>query len=209
MQPQTEVIDTIAKACAFGDFEALQRFVLADPTAANTADAQGYYPLQWAALNNRIQEVSFLISKGGAVNQQDSTGQTALHWAAVRGSLPVIETLLRSDADIEIKDNRGYTACHVAAQYGQTAALYHLALKWGVDIDKEDSDGRTPIHWAAYKGLLTPSASSSSSMLDIPTPIRKAAPLSTGQQSRAMARHAPFFSRGAQSTYSIRRTSPG
>ena len=148
-----QVIDTIAKACAFGDFEALQRFVLADPTAANTADAQGYYPLQWAALNNRIQEVSFLISKGGSVNQQDSTGQTALHWAAVRGSLPVIETLLRSDAEIEIKDNRGYTACHVAAQYGQTAALYHLALKWGVDIDKEDGDGRTPIHWAAYKGF--------------------------------------------------------
>jgi ankyrin repeat protein len=147
------VIDTIAKACAFGDFEALQRFVESDPTSVNTADGQGYYPLQWAALNNRIQEASYLISKGGSVNQQDTTGQTALHWAAVRGSLPVIETLLRSDADIEIKDNRGYTACHVAAQYGQTAALYHLALKWGIDVDAPDNDGRTPIHWAAYKGF--------------------------------------------------------
>ena len=43
--------------------------------------------------------------------------------------------------------------CHVAAQYGQTAALYHLALKWGADTDSPDNDGRTPLHWAAYKGF--------------------------------------------------------
>ena len=47
---------------------------------------------------------------------------------------------------------RGYTACHVAAQYAQTATLYRLALKWNADIDSPDGDGRTPLHWAAYKG---------------------------------------------------------
>lgn len=48
---------------------------------------------------------------------------------------------------------RGYTVCHVAAQYGQTATLYHLALKWGADTDALDADGRSPLHWAAYKGF--------------------------------------------------------
>lgn len=48
---------------------------------------------------------------------------------------------------------RGYTACHVAAQYGQTAILYHLALKWNAETDELDNDGRTPLHWAAYKGF--------------------------------------------------------
>jgi palmitoyltransferase len=30
--------------------------------------------------------------------------------------------------------------------------IYHLALKWGMDVDSTDLDGRTPLHWAAYKG---------------------------------------------------------
>lgn len=145
--------DTISKACAYGDFDKLKTFVEADPSSVNVPDEQGYYPLQWAALNNRVVETNFLLSKGAAVNAADSTGQTAMHWAAVRGSLPCIETLLRNGADPMLSDNRGYTPCHVAAQYGQTAVIYHLALKWGVDIDTTDNDGRAPLHWAAYKGF--------------------------------------------------------
>jgi hypothetical protein len=34
----------------------------------------------------------------------------------------------------------------------KTAVLYHLVLKWGIDADAPDHDGRTPLHWAAYKG---------------------------------------------------------
>lgn len=43
--------------------------------------------------------------------------------------------------------------CHVAAQYGQTAILHHLALKWDANMDELDNDGRLPLHWAAYKGF--------------------------------------------------------
>ena len=67
----------------------------------------------------------------------------------MRGSLPVLETLLRGGADAALADARGYTVCHVAAQYGQTAALFHLAMKWGVDVDAPDGDGRTPLHWVS------------------------------------------------------------
>lgn len=150
--PPAELVDSACKACAFGDFDKLRAFVEADRDAASRPDEQGYLPLQWAALNNRLSETNFLLQQGVDVNARDGTGQTALHWAAVRGSLPVIETLLRNNGDPELRDNRGYTVCHVAAQYGQAAVLYHLALMWGIDVDSPDSDGRTPLHWAAYKG---------------------------------------------------------
>lgn len=42
---------------------------------------------------------------------------------------------------------------HVAAQYGQTALLYYLALRWEMDIEGLDNDGRSCLHWAAYKGF--------------------------------------------------------
>mmetsp|Transcript_27858 Transcript_27858/g.49788 ORF Transcript_27858/g.49788 Transcript_27858/m.49788 type:complete len:578 (-) Transcript_27858:67-1800(-) len=146
-------IDTIFKACAFGDVDKLHEFVEKDPASIHQQDAQGYYPLQWGALNNRVAVCSYLIEKGVNCNVADKTGQTALHWAAVRGSLAAAETMLRADADIEFADSRGYTACHVAAQYGQTAFLYHVALQWNAQFDRTDKDGRTPLHWAAYKGF--------------------------------------------------------
>jgi len=140
------------KACAYGDFDALRRFVEAAPSCVNAADEQGYIPLQWAALNNRVAECTYLLTNGADVAAADPTGQTALHWAAVRGSLPVLETLLRNGADASAADARGYTVCHVAAQYGQTAVLFHLAMKWGVDVDAPDHDGRTPLHWVRIGG---------------------------------------------------------
>jgi hypothetical protein len=42
-------------------------------------------------------------------------------------------------------------ACHVAAQYGHTAFVYHLSTRGGADVEALDANGRTPLHWAAYK----------------------------------------------------------
>ena len=170
-------IDTIWKACAYGEYDLLVSLVekiteersisekKTQPTSTavkradivkdilNNPDDQGYYCLQWAALNDRVSVVSYLLDQGVNANAQDATGQTALHWSAVRGSLGAMETLLRGGSDPKVVDCKGYSVCHVAAQYGQTGILYHLYMKWGMDTDCPDSDGRTPLHWASYKGF--------------------------------------------------------
>ncbi|KAG4113184.1 hypothetical protein ERO13_D13G207600v2 [Gossypium hirsutum] len=43
---------------------------------------------------------------------------------------------------------------HVATQYGQTAFLYYVVSKWNADPDVPDNEGRSPLHWAAYKGFM-------------------------------------------------------
>ncbi|KAG6620714.1 hypothetical protein I3842_Q052900 [Carya illinoinensis] len=95
----------------------------------------------------------YIIEHGGDINVTDHTGQTALHWSAVRGANQVAELLLQEGARVNAADMNGYQATHVAAQYGQTAFLYYIVSKWNADPDIPDNDGRSPLHWAAYKGF--------------------------------------------------------
>ncbi|GKU99867.1 hypothetical protein SLEP1_g12649 [Rubroshorea leprosula] len=140
-------------AAAYGDLEKLHRLVECEGCSVSEPDALGYYALQWAALNNRTAAAQFIIEHGGDVNAADHTGQTALHWSAVRGAIQVAEVLLQEGARVDAVDINGYQTTHVAAQYGQTAFLYHIVSRWNADPDAPDNDGRSPLHWAAYKGF--------------------------------------------------------
>ncbi|KAL9442214.1 hypothetical protein AB3S75_020680 [Citrus x aurantiifolia] len=140
-------------AAAYGDLEKLQRLVECEGCSVSEPDGLGYYALQWAALNNRTAAAQYIIEHGGDVNAADHTGQTALHWSAVRGAIQVAELLLREGARVNAADMYGYQTTHVAAQYGQTSFLYHIVSKWNADPDVPDNDGRSPLHWAAYKGF--------------------------------------------------------
>lgn len=75
-----------------------------------------------------------------------------MHWAAVRGSIAAADVLLQNGARVEAVDVNGYRAVHVAAQYGKTSFLNHMIAKYHADFDAPDNDGRTPLHWAAYRG---------------------------------------------------------
>ncbi|KAK7837285.1 protein s-acyltransferase 24, partial [Quercus suber] len=140
-------------AAAYGDLEKLHRLVEEEGCSVSEPDSLGYFALQWAALNNRTAAAQYIIENGGDVNATDQTGQTALHWSAVRGAIQASEVLLQEGARVNVADMNGYQSTHVAAQYGQTAFLYHIVSKWNADPDAPDNDGRSPLHWAAYKGF--------------------------------------------------------
>ena len=144
------------RAAAYGNVEAMKRMVEEDPGCVNAPDGSGYRALQWAALNNRVSAATYLLDQGSAINASDNDGQTALHWACVRGSLPCAELLLRKGADLNASDARGYVPLHVAAQYGHTGMIYHFKMRWNAEVDVTDGDGRTALHWAAYKGFPDP-----------------------------------------------------
>ncbi|CAN6163315.1 unnamed protein product [Urochloa humidicola] len=140
-------------AAAYGDLEKLQRLVEGEGRPVTEPDGGGYHALQWAALNNRVAASQYILEHGADINAVDHTGQTALHWSAVRGHIQVAELLLKEGAKVDAADLYGYQATHVAAQYGQTAFIYHIVAKWNADPDVPDNDGRSPLHWAAYKGF--------------------------------------------------------
>ncbi|KAI3495995.1 hypothetical protein L1887_38344 [Cichorium endivia] len=143
----------IYTAAAYGDLEKLRNLVETEGCSINKPDDLGYRALQWAALNNRVAAAQYILERGADVNAVDLTGQTALHWSAVRGAIQVADLLLEEGARVNAADVYGYQTTHVAAQYGQTAYLYHIVTKWNADTDIPDNEGRSPLHWAAYKGF--------------------------------------------------------
>ncbi|XP_019234461.1 PREDICTED: probable protein S-acyltransferase 23 isoform X2 [Nicotiana attenuata] len=151
--PNEPAIIDVYSAAAYGNFDKLRKFVEIDGVSVYQPDGNGYYALQWAALNNFVDIVQYIIEHGGNVHATDNAGQTALHWAAVRGSIAAADVLLQNGARVEAADVNGYRAVHVAAQYGQTAFLNHIVAKYHADLNVPDNDGRSPLHWAAYKGF--------------------------------------------------------
>ena len=159
---QAATIDTLSKACAYGDMDRLKTLLLeSGASALAKPDAEGYYPLQWACLNNQVGCAKFLLEdalcrKHVQIDAQDTTtGQTALHWAAVRGCVGILALMHDYGASAVIRDNKGYTSAHVAAQYGQTEFLYFLKMRCKIDVTHTyDNDLRSCLHWACYQGHL-------------------------------------------------------
>ncbi|XP_077234001.1 putative protein S-acyltransferase 23 [Tasmannia lanceolata] len=143
----------IFSASSYGNLEKLRKFVEEDGESLSKPDGNGYYSLQWASLNNYADVAQYIIEHGGDVNAADNTQQTALHWTAVRGAVAVADVLLQNGARVEAADVNGYRTVHVAAQFGQTGFLNHIITRYGADFDPPDNDGRSPLHWAAYKGF--------------------------------------------------------
>lgn len=59
--PNSIVVVNVFTASAYGDFEKLKKFVEEDGASLSTPDSNGYYALQWAALNNFPDIVQYII----------------------------------------------------------------------------------------------------------------------------------------------------
>eukprot|EP00438_Fugacium_kawagutii_P033578 Skav205228 [mRNA] locus=scaffold1794:63357:66615:+ [translate_table: standard] len=114
----------------------------------------------------------FVLLDSGAVRRVDGRGNTALHFAASRDHAEVISVLAAAGADLEATDRkfcpgpremprcsaawellrcRGWRALHQAAEWGYAAALQRL-LELRATVAPKDSDGETPLHFAARRG---------------------------------------------------------
>lgn len=83
----------------------------------NSTDSSGYTALHYAARNNHIDIVRFLISNGACVNcTTRAGGETPLHRAAYMGNLEIIQLLVSNGGSVLLQNNDGQTCLHKACQ---------------------------------------------------------------------------------------------
>jgi ankyrin repeat protein len=106
--------DTVALATALKDG--------ADIQALDTRRTpNGRRALNWAAINNRVDAIRFLLAHGAQIEATNKTGFTALHHAAEAGSVDAARVLLAAGADPKHTNLEGMTPLARARLEGHTA----------------------------------------------------------------------------------------
>lgn len=141
----------IVKATQYGIFSRVKQLVEEDGYGVNERDAENVTLLHWAAINNRIEIVNYLISKGAIV---DAVGgeleSTPLHWATRQGHISMVVLLMKNGASGSLLDGEGCASLHLAAQFGHTAIVAYLVAR-GENINMEDANGMTALMWSTYR----------------------------------------------------------
>ena len=124
-----------------------------------------------AAKEGDINKVKKLVQEAN-IDAQDDQGRTPLHWAAINEHLEVVDVLLNNGASTQVIDNDGNPAEVVirnseirkkirkareqalfnpklikAAKEGDINKVKELVQQ--ANINAQDNQGRTPLHWAA------------------------------------------------------------
>ncbi|MBA8667849.1 ankyrin repeat domain-containing protein [Holosporaceae bacterium 'Namur'] len=130
--------------------------------------------LYYAAINNDNDSCEWLLSHGANVNIPDIYGNTILHNLVIQGNYDMCAWFLNNGAAVNISNKCGETPLSLALKYNNpkihtllmerganlNTALYYavsynnnqmcnlLLSRQGVNINIQDSYGRTPLHWA-------------------------------------------------------------
>jgi ankyrin repeat domain-containing protein 50 len=112
-------------------------------------DHIGYSPLHHAAETGKMWMVQLLFLFGAQASPRDERGVTPLHLAALHSHTRIAEFLVDKGAEVEVStmyDLR--TPLHWAA-WNESKPLLELFLKHGANINAQNSEGETALHYAA------------------------------------------------------------
>ena len=108
--------------------------------------------LSVAVINNRIEIVKLLLSKGANINSQNATRSTPLYYAVSFYYINIIKLLINNGADVNISDINGNTPLHVACINGDYDII-KLLIDNNANINLKNSLQYNPLEYVVYKAM--------------------------------------------------------
>lgn len=154
--------DSFVAACQSGELPKVRELISSGAVLATDSCEEGITGLHWAAINNRLSVVKYLVENEYSRADVNCLGgallATPLHWACRGGLVYVVDYLLsNTDADPTLKDSQNYNALHLAVLSSNITLVTYIILRCvagdnSIYIDAPDLISCTPLHWAAYQG---------------------------------------------------------
>ncbi|OBA18025.1 hypothetical protein METBIDRAFT_33774 [Metschnikowia bicuspidata var. bicuspidata NRRL YB-4993] len=156
-------------ACQNGDLAVVTDLISLGKVRAQDTFSEGVTGLHWAAINNRLQVVKFLVENPYSRSDPNALGGTLaaspLHWACRNGLVYVVDYFLsHTNADPTLTDSQKYNVLHLAVHSSNIMLVVYILLKCvmidkSIYIDEPENIQCTALHWAAYQGdILTVNA---------------------------------------------------
>ncbi|KAF2893544.1 hypothetical protein ILUMI_12632, partial [Ignelater luminosus] len=108
---------------------------------------KGWTALHYAAVYDRGEAATLLLSKGANIEAKDYMEETPLIWAVREGNQKIVDILLAKSVDIETKTLEDETPLILSAKYGQNE-ITKLLMSNGSNFQVKDNKGKTAFHWA-------------------------------------------------------------
>ena len=135
---------------AGNDLRVSANMLLENGADINKGDYDGSTPLMHV-VQNKENDIAYILEAGADVNRRDSYNRTALHYAAHLGFDHFIRTLAEAGADVNVQDHYDETAL-VCAASGLTGYDYEghdkcipPLIEAGADVNISDRGGNTAL----------------------------------------------------------------
>ncbi|XP_064646687.1 inversin-like [Lineus longissimus] len=136
--------------CVLADRPECAELLLKAGASVDKKDRGGRTALHWAAHKGNFKLLRVLLSKGALWKEKDNEGQTPLHLSTRHKSPKCLALLMKhvGIGEIDDQDKNKRTALHWSSSYGNLEHIKML-IKQDSNIGIPDTEGKTPLHWAA------------------------------------------------------------
>jgi ankyrin repeat protein len=141
-------IDRLVKAVQYGDLKFVEKAVERYHMSVDLKDKDDCSLLHWAAINNRIQIIEYLLQCKANVNIVGGENkEIPLQWCARQAHCTkAVHLLLSEGSNIHHRSSYGYDALFLAVQANQVHIVY-LLLNAGANVNTIDMNNDTPLYW--------------------------------------------------------------